>query len=382
MVKPSPQRYHATLALPRDFKDRWRLGIDEDPPLPVGQADQDHPRSALPFQALGWPELREHFRNGPLSSGLILAEDRLAELHAAMHASERKRFVLLAGLSGTGKTLLARAYADAYCRARGLDHSKHYHQVAVRPDWTDPTGLLGFINALTDPPSYQSTGTVALLTQCGEHPDQPFFLCLDEMNLARVEHYFAPFLSAMEVEGGWLKLHGELESVDNVDPKIPWPRNLFIFGTVNMDESTHAFSDKVLDRVFTFEFWDVDLIAWEERKRQKGAPPEMVGRIASVLRRAYAALWPARRHFGYRTADEAFAFCEAGTGALDLTHLLDAAVLTKVLPRIRGDDAGPLESALKDLAVLAGDENLFRTAEKVKTMLAILQTQGQTRFWS
>jgi 5-methylcytosine-specific restriction protein B len=221
-----------------------------------------------------------------------------------------------------------------------------------------------------------------LLRRAGERPNQPFFLCLDEMNLARVEHYFAPFLSAMENEGGWLELHGEHEPVDNVDPKIPWPRNLFIFGTVNMDESTHAFSDKVLDRAFTFEFWDVDLAAWEERQVEAGATQAIVSQLGLLLRRAYDALWPARRHFGYRTADEALAFCVAGADALDLPHLLDAVMLTKVLPRVRGDDAGPLEAALKELGKLAADEKLERTSEKIKAMLATLQSQGQTRFWS
>jgi len=372
-------------ALPADFEEKWRLDLGlaaaaQDGPAPADSTSTPHPAA---LQPVPWPLFREHFRSGPLSSTLILGDDRLAELHAALHASDRKRFVLLAGLSGTGKTLLARAYAEAYCRARGLDPSQHHLQIAVRPDWTDPTGLLGYVNALTDPPSYQSTGTLGLLLRANERPDQPFFLCLDEMNLARVEHYFAPFLSAMEGAGGWLELHGEREAVDIVDPRIPWPRNLFIFGTVNMDESTHAFSDKVLDRAFTFEFWDVDLSAWERRKREAGdSVPVLIDRLAPLLRRAYDVLRPARRHFGYRTADEFLAFCKAVDGSVDITSSLDTAFLTKVLPRVRGDDAGPLEAALKDLAKLASDQGLARSGEKIRAMLDTLRSQGHARFWS
>ena len=81
------------------------------------------------------------------------------------------------------------------------------------------------------------------------------------MNLARVAYYLAPFLSVMEVDGA-LVCHQEKENVDDVPPFMPWPRHLFVLGTVNMDETIHAFSDKVLDRAFTIEFWDVDLDAF------------------------------------------------------------------------------------------------------------------------
>jgi 5-methylcytosine-specific restriction protein B len=121
-------------ALPADFEERWRLQLDPASPVQNGETEADLPAGfkAPIFQVLKWPALRDQFRIGILSSKLILAEERLAELHTAMHASDRKRFVLLAGLSGTGKTLLARVYADAYCHARGLVPSHHYHQVAVQ----------------------------------------------------------------------------------------------------------------------------------------------------------------------------------------------------------------------------------------------------------
>ena len=202
------------------------------------------------------------------------------------------------------------------------------------------------------------------------------------MNLARVEHYFAPFLSAMEGEDTWLALHGELEPIDNVMPRIRWPKNLFIFGTVNMDESTHPFSDKVLDRAFAFEFWEVDLLRWAESKRALDPSDEILKPVSELLQRLYDALAPARRHFGYRTADEVFAYCRAGTPALPLQTLLDSAILMKVLPRVRGDDAGPLKVALSELAMIADSALLPRTRRKIDQMTASLDLTGQARFWA
>jgi hypothetical protein len=202
------------------------------------------------------------------------------------------------------------------------------------------------------------------------------------MNLARVEHYFAPFLSAMEGETTDLALHGEAEAIDNVEPKMAWPRNLFIFGTVNMDESTHPFSDKVLDRAFTFELWDVDLTAWEAKKRAGGATGDLLDRVAALLRDLYSVLKPARRHFGYRTADEVLAYCTAGVAAMPLEALLDSAILMKVLPRVRVDDAGPLGEALEAFGKVIDKISFPRTHRKIEQMKESLELTGQARFWS
>ena len=158
------------------------------------------------------------FREDAHLRTLVFGEDQVRLVHAALHAAAGKRFVLLAGLSGTGKTSMARGYAQAYCQALGLDPAAHYEQVAVLPDWTDPTGLLGFVNPLADPPAFQETEALRLVLAATAHPDRPYFLCLDEMNLARVEHYFAPFLSAMEGRSGRLAIHAGRDPVDNIPP--------------------------------------------------------------------------------------------------------------------------------------------------------------------
>ena len=164
------------------------------------------------------------------------------------------------------------------------------------------------------------------------------------MNLARVEHYFAPFLSTMEGTDGRLALHASENSVATIPPSIYWPRNLFIIGTVNMDETTHPFSDKVLDRAFTFEFWDVDLSAWRDKTGPKTDQAILDG-IFPVLVELHEALAPARRHFGYRTCDEVLGFCVAQSG-VDPIRTLDAVVLAKVLPKVQGQLRRPIaESA-------------------------------------
>jgi 5-methylcytosine-specific restriction enzyme B len=376
--------------LPEDFATRWGARKASPEAEVTGEVEGDMSEQTLlielaspAFVSASWEMLRDSFAAGELSSKLILPDGFVAELHAALHASDRKRFVLLSGLSGTGKTSIARAYAEAYCSALGLANwISRYEQTAVRPDWSDPTGLLGFVNALIDPPSFQAAAALNVLLAADRDRSRPYFLCLDEMNLARVEHYFAPFLSAMEGEDTWLALHGELEPIDNVMPRIRWPKNLFIFGTVNMDESTHPFSDKVLDRAFTFEFWEVDLSRWTESKRSIDPSDEILKPVSELLHRLYDALAPARRHFGYRTADEVFAYCRAGISALPLQTLLDSAILMKVLPRVRGDDAGPLKMALSELSKIADPALLPRTRRKIDQMATSLDLTGQARFWA
>jgi hypothetical protein len=372
-------------ALPPDFLSKWRIhapGGQEE--TETDDAETESEAEAEPateeLQAAALDALRDSFAQGEFSSQLIVGDTLLTELHAALHATKHKRFVLLAGLSGTGKTSITRAYAEAYCKAIGIgDWKRHYRQVAVRPDWTDPTGLLGFVNALSDPPSYQLAETLTFLLQADRDRRRPYFLCLDEMNLARAEHYFAPFLSAMESPATGLRIHAEAAAIDNVEPLLAWPQNLFIFGTVNMDESTHAFSDKVLDRAFTFEFCNVDLSKWEQKWRGK-VDGAALDRVAGVLVPLYTALLPARRHFGYRTADEVLSFCLAAGSEPPSDAVLDAAILMKVLPRVRGDDSGPLSKALEAIEKITAPFD--RSLGKVRQMREALSLTGQARFWS
>jgi 5-methylcytosine-specific restriction protein B len=177
-----------------------------------------------------------------------------------------KPFVILTGNSGTGKTKLAELFVQWLCGSEN-------HRMALVPvgaDWTDNRNVLGFVNHIrttkpagetVDVPLYQSTPILDLLLAAKQEETMPFFLILDEMNLSHVERYFADFLSAMESKEGRLLLHREGRALPrkqggtaDVPEELALPRNLFVIGTVNVDETTYMFSPKVLDRANVIEF--------------------------------------------------------------------------------------------------------------------------------
>lgn len=366
--------------LPTDLRDPAQLPtpVERDPVAPEPEESPATDREATRVSDV--ESLIARFRSDPELGRFVFSEPQIRLVHAALHAVAGKRFILLAGLSGTGKTSMAKAYAQAYCDELKVSVATHYEQVSVWPDWTDPSGLLGYVNPLADPPSFHETPALKLLLAAHRNPAEPYFLCLDEMNLARVEHYFAPFLTAMEGRGGRLALHGGDEAVDQVPASIPWPTNLFVIGTVNMDETTHPFSDKVLDRAFTFEFWNADLELWASLNAAE-VPSDVREPVMRVLSKLYAALEPARRHFGYRTCSEVLGFCGVPHG-LPIAEALDAAVLAKVLPKIRGEDSTELRQALADASEVCKDEQLVIAGKKLDAMSAALAMHGVVRFWS
>jgi len=309
----------------------------------------------------------------------------LQALHLAWHGLPGKRFVIFSGLSGTGKTLLFKLYAEAYCRHLQIDPAGHLEIVPVSPDWRDPTGLIGYFNALHADPTYQAEPALRLLLQAHRHPGLPYFLILDEMNLARVEHYFAPFLSAMET-GGDLSLHANETAVNKVPPRIPWPRNLFIGGTVNMDETTYSISDKVLDRAFTIEFWDVELSSYFDRRAAENGGRDRDRAAEKIVLDLHGILRGVRRHFGYRTAGEVLAMLDAarveGIDGGAQTAILDQAVFSKVLPRIRGQESKALSDALQRAREVCTGAGLQRCATKLAEMDVALRATGLTRFWA
>lgn len=239
----------------------------EEPSSPAmdSETERQPPPPEGRLNAPGLEEVLKQFREDPEVARFVFDEELLVALHAAWHCNPRKRFVLLSGLSGTGKTAITLCYARIVCSLLKLNVKQHLEIVPVSPDWRDPSGLLGYFNALHADPTFQAEPALRLVLRAVQDPLNPYFLVLDEMNLARAERYFAPFLSAMET-GEPLVLHAHAQEVNDIPGRVPWPSNLFIAGTVNMDETTHPFSDKVLDRAFTLEFWDVDLKGYFERQ--------------------------------------------------------------------------------------------------------------------
>jgi 5-methylcytosine-specific restriction protein B len=339
--------------------------------------DDDQAIIELPVAHPTLPELRKLFTDH--HPHFVLDPADLRALHTAWTFHDAKRFVLLSGLSGTGKTQLLVRYAELVCAHMGLDPRHHLAKVPVRPDWRDPTGLLGYFNALHAEPTFQAEPALRLVIRAARDPHRPYFLVLDEMNLARVERYFAPFLSAMETPGIPLELHAHDEIVNDVPSSIPWPRNLRIGGTVNMDETTHPFSDKVLDRAFTLEFWEINLDAFMAQRPSLPAPA-----VVEALRSVQAHLRPVRRHVGYRTLGEVLDWVEAARGhdpSATLDELLDAALFAKVLPRLRGAESPALTEAIRSLTTVANGR-WPRCHDKLIAMQQRLTATGVTGFWS
>ena len=290
------------------------------------------------------------------------------------------------------------------------ERGDNYVVIPVRPDWVDNRGLLGYLNPLTD--EYSTTPFLNLLLRAqeeekragaaGEKP-HPFFVILDEMNLARVEHYFSDFLSALE-SGEDIPLHedgaiesGESESEPQIPRRLMVPGNVFFTGTVNVDETTYMFSPKVLDRAFTIEFDQVDLEGFTKGENSDDAsglnldggqgsldllPPSSSGGDdwrpsredwvkfsedsdghQKALLKLHGLLEARHRHFGYRVANEIARFVNlAREQALDADKASDAAfdlaLLQKILPKFHGTQQ-ELESLLKEIlhfTVHGGDQ--------------------------
>ncbi len=362
--------------------ESWAEWIPEKPQplieLPSGEGGKERE----PFEPPKLAAIINHIE----SKGFVFEPSMVAKFHTALHMHEGKHFVLLSGLSGTGKTKLAELYAEAYHGINEGEINDYFLLVPVQPDWMDATGLIGYVNPLQQETTYETTSFLQFLHQALERPDHPHFVCLDEMNLARVEYYFAPFLSAMETESP-IVIHQQDEPIDSVEPKLDWPRNLFIVGTVNMDETTHAFSDKVLDRAFTLEFWDVNLETYLDSfaKRYPDVDQESCAGVFSVVEKLHAILKPVQLHFGYRVIDEILLFvAKANTEASSIfaeKEALDCAVQMKILPKLRGEDTPAIRACFEQLTSKLEELELSGSAAKCKEMNEVLIAVGATQYW-
>lgn len=214
-----------------------------------------------------------------------------------MSAIKSKPFLLLAGISGTGKSRIVRELARACWEEGSAEHEsqkpKNFEMVQVKPNWHDSSELIGYVSRVSGSPVFVAGDFLKFVAKAWENPEVPYFLCLDEMNLAPVEQYFAEYLSVVESRKAddngviatdpilkksgedWYRiLTSELTSDENVrnqflNDGISIPQNLIVVGTVNMDETTFSFSRKVLDRAMTIEMNEVDLYGGLDDRHEK-----------------------------------------------------------------------------------------------------------------
>lgn len=204
-------------------------------------------------------------------------------------ALRTKPFMLLAGISGTGKSRIVRELAKACWKEGdpeyGKNHPRNFCMVQVKPNWHDSSELIGYVSRLNGE-KFIVEPFLRFLAAALKEPEVPYFLCLDEMNLAPVEQYFAEYLSVIESRklnpDGTITTDPIIEYVDEpwyhsliaqlfddedrgASRRLTIPQNLFVVGTVNMDETTFSFSRKVLDRAMTIEMNEVDLHGGLER---------------------------------------------------------------------------------------------------------------------
>lgn len=184
--------------------------------------------------------------NNSKKMGLLYAKNDLINFHIAVKSS---RLVILSGMSGTGKSKLITIYAKT------LGLNDRFRMIPVSPAWTDDSDLLGYLDYKNMIYRPADTDLVNFLLKAQDDPEKLYMVCFDEMNLARVEHYFSQFISVLENNDDerFIQLYNSnLENRvynSNVYPsKVLVRKNVIFVGTVNIDESTFHFSDKVLDR--------------------------------------------------------------------------------------------------------------------------------------
>lgn len=299
----------------------------------------------------------------------LLYEDKLILRYACSLMT--KPFVILSGLAGSGKTQLALTFA----RLMSEDIEQQLCVVPVGADWTNREPLLGYPNALK-PLEYMEpeSGVLQIMMRALRNPQKPYFLVLDEMNLSYVERYFADFLSALESHQEIPLWKRDDESESNIPATIKLPENLFITGTINVDETTYMFSPKVLDRANVIEFKisneemeeflmqnkTIDIHASDTVCASMGqdfvnkaiAKETCKSELAQrTLTEFFHVLKKVNAEFGYRSATEIYRFiANANSCAKYMTEdeVLDAAIVQKLLPKLHGSRK-KLEPALKAL---------------------------------
>ena len=357
-------------------------------------------------------------------------------------AIRTKPFLLLAGISGTGKSRIVRKLAqatddiDSFAKDEDrwkLHKPANFELIQVKPNWHNSMDVVGFLSNIPEP-HYEFTPFVDFVVKAWCNEDTPFFLCLDEMNLAPVEEYFAEFLSAIESrsagEDGEFETDPIIKPFDSFGTELSGkmmhhfigmgydlpsrvetrlrkkgltlPKNLIVMGTVNMDETTFSFSRKVLDRAMSIEMNEVNYDDFIEGKTEYDIPlltaqnGLLVNRpisaqevkegiesqeVMEFLKGVNDILEGTPFKLGYRAANEAILYVAADKqlGANDLKAALDNFTLMKILSRIEGDDSKLVtqqgDKLLDKLYELLSSEGVFGSLENSKSLAKLTNMQ-------
>jgi MoxR-like ATPase/predicted RNA-binding protein with PUA-like domain len=308
--------------------------------------------------------IRESFEQALHASNIRFGSRHSEVVGAFLASLATKPFVILTGLSGSGKTQLALRFGEWL----GTDHLA---LIPVRPDWTGPEQLLGYEDALLQANGgkrgWHVPQALEFMLMAAQDPTHPYLLILDEMNLAHVERYFADVLSGMESGATVLPNlsiddDGIWRQSDDDRRRVRFPDNLFVVGTVNVDETTYMFSPKVLDRANTIEFRvqsdEFDLLARKpitcapgpdelvrgflqlsrDEEWQHQRPVDGTGLFIKELATIHQLLSDGGFEFGHRVFYETIRFASIYCETLNASwkEALDQQILQKIMPRLHG----------------------------------------------
>ena len=369
-------------------------------------------------------DIIEYIKRYIRTRGFSYEENMIENFYLSL---KTKPFVILAGISGTGKTKLVELFAEAI--------GAKYKQVPVRPDWSDDSDLFGYVDLSGK--RFIEGAVTSFIKEANNHLNRPYILCLDEMNLARVEYYFSSFLSIMETRkySGKtihsqnlvdIELYGNTEAKEKIGP-LYFSENLYIVGTVNMDETTFSFSRKVLDRANTIEFSWVNLVP--DKLDDEEVDPlqnvdnaflksnylqitqckdetKYVEELCTRLEEINQILRESQDHVGYRIRDEIvfYMIYNQQNHLMKEEEAFDFAIMQKILPRLRGNGS-TLKNVLCELFLkIAGDYKQYsgtnsheqmknyiektastcehpRCANKLAWMVRRIEEDGFTSYW-
>ena len=306
-------------------------------------------------------------RNNAIACGLNFNSDDLINFYTSVKSA---RLTIIEGISGTGKSKLV----DLYGRTLGLDDNGHMLIVPVSPGWTDDTDILGYLDNSLMQYKESSIGLVSFLVEASKHPDKPFLVCFDEMNLAKVEYYFAQFISILEndVNNRILRIYNPKEEInvtnaDEYPAEIRLGENIIFCGTINVDESTYRLSDKVLDRANLIKLQDSDFSVYDDERPvfivvdvtlvDKPKPQGLTDDELSLLDELNEKLKNVnpRFCFAHRVVNQISRYLDAiPENDIDYTRekALDKLIVQKILPKVRGT-----EEQVRDLIGYIKDDN-------------------------